>query len=194
MHHVPRPSSLRRSTRRLGALAALTLSAAPGVAAPSTASAAPIQNFGVYKLLPLYASQMAVDVASPTDGNFSRMVIRRISSTRDSQRWLLEHVGTTFGLQKIYRLRNQHSGKCLEVAGARTDRDAPIYQLPCHNGLHQEFRIDHLSPVTNVKTLVNQRSQLALDVAAAGTASGTPLIQWDQNGLPNQQFTMQRVG
>jgi hypothetical protein len=185
------------TARRLSALAATVLAGtACAVAAPTSASAAPIEPNRVYKLFAghtVNAGLKVVDVAGGSTADLARIVIQPTSSAL-SQRWFVEHhTSTPFGTP-VYRLINQRSGKCLDVEGARTDAGSRLVQFTCHSGQHQQFFITDLSPATNVKRLTARHSGLTVDVAGASTAAGTPVIQWPNLGLRNQKFSMPKVG
>ncbi|MFD8753916.1 RICIN domain-containing protein [Kitasatospora sp. NPDC059577] len=83
---------------------------------------------------------------------------------------------------------NVHSGKCLEIPGSSTTWGTQADQWTCHGGPNQQWRMIIL-PQTAVFHLQNEASRLFLDVSGAGTADGTPVIQWQPTmGASNQYW------
>lgn len=103
-----------------------------------------------------------------------------------SQQWTIVPSGSGY-----YRLRNARSGKALAVAGAGTGMGAHLVQ----NGSADDgadrwrFVLRH----TGRMSLVNRHSGLVADVNTGSTDAGTPLIQWEDLGVANQSFGLQRV-
>ncbi|MET7698341.1 RICIN domain-containing protein [Streptomyces sp. NPDC005485] len=48
-------------------------------------------------------------------------------------------------------------------------------------------------PSSEVHTLTNGNSSMAMDVASGSTAKGAKIIQWSSNGGANQQWTLTKV-
>ncbi|MGW2254958.1 RICIN domain-containing protein [Kitasatospora sp. NPDC001660] len=72
-----------------------------------------------------------------------------------------------------FELRNQATGKCLEVADWRTDDGAPVRQWTCHGGANQQWTAN------SNRLLINTHSGKCLDVPGASTVWGTQAVQWD---------------
>ncbi|MFJ5921024.1 RICIN domain-containing protein [Kitasatospora sp. NPDC092948] len=71
-----------------------------------------------------------------------------------------------------FELRNQATGKCLEVADWRTDAGAPVREWTCHGGDNQ------LWTVSSNNFTVNAHSGMCLDIPGSSTVWGTQVIQW----------------
>ncbi|WP_243437982.1 RICIN domain-containing protein [Streptomyces sp. FH025] len=72
-----------------------------------------------------------------------------------------------------FELRNEATGKCLEVADWRTDAGAPVRQWTCHGGANQQWTAN------SNRLLINKNSGMCLDVPGVSTVWGTQAIQWD---------------
>ncbi|MEV6973777.1 RICIN domain-containing protein [Kitasatospora sp. NPDC093806] len=86
-----------------------------------------------------------------------------------------------------FELRNQATGKCLEVADWRTDGGAPIRQWTCTGGANQLWRADSNG------LLFNLNSGMCLDVPGGSTVWGTQVIQWPCRTRPTSVNQMWNV-
>jgi alpha-L-fucosidase 2 len=88
-----------------------------------------------------------------------------------------------------YRIRARHSGLVLQISSNSSDAD--INQQPDANAASQQWRLVEYG--SDVVSLVNRQSGLAMDVWQASTADGARVSQWTPTGSTNQQFQLQRV-
>ncbi|MFF7458273.1 RICIN domain-containing protein [Kitasatospora sp. NPDC008115] len=82
------------------------------------------------------------------------------------------HAGYVIAYTPAFELRNAATGKCLEVADWRTDVGAPVRQWTCTGGANQQWK------ASNSGFVVNQHSQLCLDVPGGDRTWGTQPIQY----------------
>jgi hypothetical protein len=87
---------------------------------------------------------------------------------------------------------NQHSGLCLDVAGAATTNGAQIDQWTCNGQSNQNWTLTSLG--NSDYELQAQNSGLVLDVAASSTADGAKVDQWQWNGGNNQRWFFTSAG
>ncbi|MEU1509891.1 RICIN domain-containing protein [Kitasatospora sp. NPDC005748] len=86
-----------------------------------------------------------------------------------------------------FELRNQATGKCLEVADWRTDQGAPVRQWTCTGGANQQW-------VANSNGLLaNVHARECLDVPASSTVWGTQVIVWGCAGWTRPENQRWRV-
>ncbi|MFE6054282.1 RICIN domain-containing protein [Kitasatospora sp. NPDC056446] len=79
-----------------------------------------------------------------------------------------------------YRLVNQGTGKCLEVADWRTDNGAPVRQWDCTGGDSQRWVLVSETGYDSGRwALVNVHSGKCLDVPGGIMRNGVTLQQWD---------------
>lgn len=90
------------------------------------------------------------------------------------------------------RIRNQHSGLCLDDWQFRTAPGAEVRQFTCNDSAAQGWYLDHLEG--DWYQLVNQHSGLCLDNYRFGTAPGAEVRQWTCNGNPVQQWRVSDAG
>jgi Ricin-type beta-trefoil lectin domain len=83
---------------------------------------------------------------------------------------------------------NQHSDKCLDVAGASTADQAKVQQYECHEGGNQRWMlVPH-------QEIINQQSGKCLDVAGGSLADQTPVQQFHCHGGPDQHWRVTQRG
>ncbi|MEV6973778.1 RICIN domain-containing protein [Kitasatospora sp. NPDC093806] len=82
-----------------------------------------------------------------------------------------------------FELRNDATGKCLEVADWRRDEGAPVRQWTCTGGDNQKWFS------TNYGDLRNLHSHRCLDIPRASTVWGTQAVQWGCNFGANQRWS-----
>ncbi|MFF4189672.1 RICIN domain-containing protein [Nonomuraea sp. NPDC001831] len=97
-----------------------------------------------------------------------------------------------------YQVVAQHSGKCLDVAYARTGHAANVIQGTCAprgSGYNQQWRIVDSGASGNYIRLIARHSGLCLDVAYASTKHGANVIQGVCGGPAayNQQWRIEYV-
>ncbi|WKB55417.1 RICIN domain-containing protein [Eleftheria terrae] len=102
--------------------------------------------------------------------------------------------GTTAGAAATlpggrYVIRNVHSHKCVEVAGAATGDGGNIQQNSCTGALNQAFDVSEVS--AGVYRLLAAHSGKAMDVSGASTSDGANVQQWHDNGTAAQRFRLQ---
>ncbi|HZH03880.1 MAG TPA: RICIN domain-containing protein, partial [Myxococcaceae bacterium] len=91
--------------------------------------------------------------------------------------------------QGVYELRNQCSGKLLEVSAAGLNNGARVHQWTALGAKHQQWR---LKPAAGGSYLLVPQHSVgkALDVSGSGTADGTRVLQWADHGGPNQRWLL----
>ena len=86
-------------------------------------------------------------------------------------------------------IKAKHSGLFLQATGTATGSD--VVQQADSTATSQQWRVvDHGSDVIS---LVNRQSGLAMDVWERSTADGARIALYTVNGAPNQRFTRRRV-
>jgi hypothetical protein len=90
-----------------------------------------------------YNSVMCLDVAGVSTANGAK-VHQWTCHNGANQQWSVAGPGGGFPVpgNQRYQIRNRHSGKCLEVAGASTSRGATVRQWTCNGGLNQLWLVD----------------------------------------------------
>ncbi|MET9617915.1 RICIN domain-containing protein [Kitasatospora indigofera] len=121
-----------------------------------------------------------------------RMRIFRVLGAAAIAAGLLVGAGTTpASAATPHPLRNHNSGKCLEIAGWRTDNGAPARQWDCTGGANQQWLTSESSTGT---FFINQYSGKCLEVADWRTDNGAPARKWDCTGGTNQAWSYREVG
>jgi len=91
-----------------------------------------------------------------------------------------------------YEIVAKHSGKCLDVEGARPDDGTNVQQWACGGGPNQRWRL--VSVGDGYYKIVAVHSGKCLDVAGASYDDGANVIQWRCHGGDNQLWRIERVG
>ncbi len=86
-----------------------------------------------------------------------------------------------------FSLRNQQSGKCLDVLHGNPDNGTPLIQFSCHGGGTQQFVFRKGS--NGSFAMQSVLTGKFADVDHASTANGTPVNFWDADSQNNQQWT-----
>jgi len=73
-------------------------------------------------------------------------------------------------------------GRCVE-AGARPNRGSRLFLFGCGEGQHQKWRYD-----SDRQVLINTATNFVIDSPNSGTAPGTRMTLWNNNGTRNQQW------
>jgi cytochrome c peroxidase len=84
-----------------------------------------------------------------------------------------------------FSLVANHSGKCVDVAGASTSAGGNVYQWSCHGGDNQLWEE---VPTAGGFLLKNKNSGMCMDVSGISYAQGANIYQWTCHGGPNQVF------
>jgi hypothetical protein len=88
----------------------------------------------------------------------------------------------------VTKFGNLHSGRCLEVLGARTDDFAPVGQFDCHGGPGQQWGYN-----TSTGVIQNINSGKCLGLLHGNTANGAAVVQLDcANNL--QRWVLSSLG
>ncbi|MFT7837862.1 family 43 glycosylhydrolase [Saccharothrix sp. BKS2] len=96
--------------------------------------------------------------------------------------------GESGGSTTRVRVRNQHSGLCLDDYEFGTAPGAEVRQWTCNGATVQDW---YLAPTGDgYHTLTNGHSGLCLDNKDWGTAAGSVVQQWTCNGLAVQQWRL----
>lgn len=100
--------------------------------------------------------------------------------------------GLTVG--DMYQVHAKTTDKCLDVAAASMENEAPIQQYECNNTQAQNFRL--IRNQTGGLSLQNTNSNKCLDIEDLNQANGSLVQQWECNGGANQSlnFTEQDDG
>ncbi|MFI6706420.1 family 43 glycosylhydrolase [Nonomuraea sp. NPDC050478] len=90
------------------------------------------------------------------------------------------------------RIRNRHSGLCLDDYNWVTTPGAEVRQWTCNGLATQDWQI---TPAADgYSTITNRHSGLCLDNYNFGTTPGSEVRQWTCNGLAVQQWRVTSVG
>ncbi|GAA2897446.1 family 43 glycosylhydrolase [Nonomuraea rubra] len=90
------------------------------------------------------------------------------------------------------RIRNRHSGLCLDDYNWGTTPGAEVRQWTCNGAAVQDWQV--VPAADGYSTLVNRHSGLCLDNRDWATAPGSPVQQWTCNGLAVQQWRITSAG
>ncbi|MDX2007575.1 MAG: S8 family serine peptidase [Meiothermus sp.] len=93
--------------------------------------------------------------------------------------------------QPQYRIVNNNSNLCLDVASSSRSDGAVVRQETCNSDSSQRWRLDFAG---GFYSLVNNNSAKVLEVSASTTADGGRVQQWGWVGANNQQWTLRPVG
>ena len=91
-----------------------------------------------------------------------------------------------------YEIVAKHSGKCLDVEGARPDDGTNVQQWACGGGPNQRWRL--VDKGGGYYEIVAVHSGKCLDVAGGSFDDGANVIQWQCHGGDNQLWRIERVG
>lgn len=132
---------------------------------------------------------------STQDGGLSQLWDMRTDGELRNQRWDITRVGVLLGFS-YYELRNQLSGKCLDMAtDVPMENGVRVQQWDCQGSPNQRWLAVPVQPGEDWVQLVNLKSatgpdRLCLDVTDRKYASGAPLQVWTCNGNWNQRWNM----
>jgi hypothetical protein len=83
-------------------------------------------------------------------------------------------------------IRNVNSGKCIDVFGSSTNKNANVQQFSCSNGANQRWEFIDLN--NGQCAIRNINSGLVLDVAGDSRGNGANVQQFPWNGGANQRW------
>jgi serine protease len=86
-----------------------------------------------------------------------------------------------------YTLTTQHSGLCLDVAGASQSAGVAVQQWNCTGGSNQGFNLEHVG--NGFYRIKVKHSGQCLDVSGASQTSGVRVIQFPCKDGDNQLFS-----
>jgi hypothetical protein len=83
-------------------------------------------------------------------------------------------------------IRNVNSGRCVDVFGSSTNKNANVQQFSCNNGANQRWEFVDVG--NGQYAIRNVNSGLVLDVAGDSRANGANVQQFPWNGGANQRW------
>ncbi len=83
-------------------------------------------------------------------------------------------------------IRNVNSGKCVDVFGNSTNKNANVQQFNCNGGANQRWEFVDLG--SGQYAIRNVNSGMVLDVAGDSRANGANVQQFPWNGGANQRW------
>ncbi|MFE7189361.1 RICIN domain-containing protein [Kitasatospora sp. NPDC057541] len=167
----------RRTTRRLGAAAAvLTAAGTLGLVTPTTAQAGPDEPFALITANHSPVEQCLDVTGQRTDPGAP--VEQWPCNGGDNQKWYWT---------ADHELISVQSGKCLDIPFSSTEEGVQAIIWPCNGGNNQKWSTSLVHHV-GLYTLTNVNSGLLLDVRAEDPTPGTPVIQWHGNYGLNQKW------
>ncbi len=95
------------------------------------------------------------------------------------------------GNPPLYTPFNARTAYCMGVQGGSVSLGARVVQWACNGNSDQNWLWEWTGltasgwPVWNI---VNSKSHMCLGVSAASLSSGAPIVQWDCNGHPDQEW------
>ncbi|MGW0824088.1 RICIN domain-containing protein [Streptomyces sp. NPDC002845] len=154
-------------------------SAAPAATANSAKAAAPAPLFRA-KLMANHSGK-CLDVANANqlDGAFVQQW--ECYDAPDNQTWNFVAVGDSdlgdgFLADGYYAIRADHSGKCLDVAGASIADGGTVHQWTCDSKkTNQQWRL--VQRPNGYFSLIARHSGKCLEVAAGSQANGAAMVQ-----------------
>jgi hypothetical protein len=99
------------------------------------------------------------------------------------------------GATRVYYLRSESSGKCMNVAGNSPVNGAKIIQYACDGSLNEQWEVSatNYSNFYQLKTRIGSTPRKCLNVQGASTANGADLILYTCGGGANEYFTWNPV-
>ena len=110
-------------------------------------------------------------------------VVQMVKGTATSQLWTIEKVDSGY-----FRLRDNNSGKLLEIGGLSRSDDATSDIWSDANAPQQHWAITPLDGTYYM--LTNRFSGLALNVTGASTTVGSAVTQYSYTGAPQEQWSL----
>jgi Ricin-type beta-trefoil lectin domain len=83
-------------------------------------------------------------------------------------------------------IRNVNSGRCVDVFGSSTSKNANVQQYACNNGANQRWEFIDLG--SGQYAIRNINSGMVLDVAGDSRGNGANVQQFPWNGGANQRW------
>jgi hypothetical protein len=188
----PRPAKFRRvdvpARFRLRTAVAVGLACLVGSMAAAPAGAA-IPPAGTKLIWRNSVTNFCLGVAAGNVDNGNAIIVWRCNNNTD-QTWTAESINP--GAPGPYLLRNgTNRNKCLTVSGRRQDHGAPLVIWDCLAvGVNagQLWVLQDGRKRADCTIFVNVNSNLVMGVSAASTVEGTPVIQWEDIGHPDQEW------
>ena len=150
-----------------------------------------VLRFGIYLLVVLSAGVFSAE-AQPTGSSLRGYVkdnqggvLPGVTVTATSPQMIAPATGVT-DETGYYRLINQKSGKCLDVASASTANGANVIQYTCGTSTNQQWQWVAIGSYFQLKA---RHSGKCLDVVSSGTADGTDIQQYTCGSGNNQQWS-----
>ncbi|MFI6294660.1 ThuA domain-containing protein [Nonomuraea sp. NPDC050790] len=128
---------------------------------------------------------------TPVSMDEEAKIVQRGASGGADQRWqVMPLSGGGF------QLKNQATGKCLDVPDGSTSPEVQLVQWSCHpdGHAHQRNQTFHASKVDSAWQVASEVSGLCLDVKWVSHEDEAPIIQWTCVYAPNQQFVFTEAG
>lgn len=125
-------------------------------------------------------------VGSVTDGTLPAGQVGLATSVGETAQFdNLTVAGSGGGTTSL--LRNDNSGRCLDVPNASQNSGTQVTLWDCNGGANQQWTV-------NTTKQIQVYGNKCLDAEGAGTAAGTRVIIWDCNGGTNQQWNVNSDG
>lgn len=150
-------------------------------------------------LVPLTASGLKDLFSRTGTRQGSASASQNIGPLPDLRNAIIDTLGGTSGAGSAgftgpgtYIIQAVHSGKVLDISGARLDQGSPLLQYERRDGDNQKFIIGSLPG--GFVTIKPKHSGLCLDVPGHSYVPLMGLHQWRCNNAQNQQFVIERAG
>jgi hypothetical protein len=151
-----------------------------------TGEPCPLENGAAYQLIPGHNRSACVDVLTRSFREGAR-AIQFTNHEQSNQVFWVEARG-----DGAFSFRSANSGKCLEVANASTEADAPIRQATCTGAAHQRWRPVPASD--GLFRLEAEHSGLVLDVdGPASDDNGTFVVQNPARDLMDTMWELRKA-
>ncbi|WP_336215289.1 RICIN domain-containing protein [Nonomuraea sp. LPB2021202275-12-8] len=99
--------------------------------------------------------------------------------------------GDTVQAAGWYRIKNDNSGLCLDVEGARTGNGAQVIQYQCNGNYNQLW---YISGDGSIKPRHVSSLTRCLAIGKSSQANGADAILWDCLGSPGQKWGFYQLG
>lgn len=126
----------------------------------------------------------------PTGASTGNVIVEQVgcNGSSASQWWAFIDVPGGY-----FRIRNEASGKCLNVQGGSTANSAKVIQFACggssaHNDQWSTVKIRTVGGA-DYYNLVNRKSHRCMNIQGGSTASGADLIQFTCSSGANSSFS-----
>ncbi|WP_327089710.1 ThuA domain-containing protein [Nonomuraea sp. NBC_01738] len=118
------------------------------------------------------------------------LIVQRTATTGAEQRWQVLPLSSGG-----FQLKNEASGRCLDVPGGSTTPEVQLVQWSCHpdGAADQRNQRFHAAKVGDVWKVTSGVSGLCLDVKYVSQADDAAIIQWNCVDAANQRFGFTKV-